>query len=230
VTPLLFFAVFAVYFATLAFCFTRFESRKHPARYFIFFSLPAAILVFTLAVIYLHPSDGAGAASGGWLWLHLGLILGGLAGLLTAVSSAMMYLLQSAQLKSHRPGEAFFRMPSLDSLDRMHFTSLVWGTLLFSLGILSGILWARDMQTLGVVFGEKKVVFSLATCLMYWGILAMRFSPMRRGQKIAVGTVFVFVMLFAAIVSAHDMSRWPAGSAGASASNSPTRPLAAGRV
>lgn len=214
-TLFLFVAAFVCYFATLAFCFTHFESRRHPARYFVFFSLPVAILVFALAVISLHPADGPEQASGGWLWLHLGLILGGLAGLLTAVSSAMMYLLQSAQLKSRRPGGAFFRMPSLDSLDRVHFVSLVWGALLFSLGILSGLLWARDLQRLDQVFYDKKVLFSIATCLMYWSILAMRFSAMRRGQKIAVGTVFVFLLLFVTIVSSHDIARWSGPAAGA---------------
>src|SRR3989338_1402445 len=108
---LLFLAAFAFYFATLAFCFTHFESRHHPARYFIFFSLPVAILIFLIAVIHLHPMTGAGLEghSRQWLALHLGLILSGLAGLLTAVSSAMMYLLQSAQLKSKHPGKTFFK-------------------------------------------------------------------------------------------------------------------------
>ena len=207
---LLFVAAFLFYFVSLAFCFTYFESRHHPARYFIFFSLPAVILIFLFAVIYLYPAAGpaAGREAGGWLWLHLGLILCGLAGLLTAVSSAMMYLLQSAQLKSKHPGSAFFKLPSLDSLDRVHFSSLVWGTLLFSLGILSGVLWARDLSELSQVFYDKKVILSLATCFMYWGILMLRFSSLRRGQKIAVGTVLVFVLLFVTIVSSHNLSRF----------------------
>ena len=206
-----FLAAFIFYFASLAFCFTHFEVRKHPARSFMFFSLPVAILVFLFAVIYLAPAAGTAQASGPWLWLHLGLILSGLAGLLTAVSSAMMYLLQSAQLKSKHPGGLFFKLPSLDSLDRVHFVSLVWGILLFSLGILSGVLWAQNLRELGQVLGDKKVILSLATCFLYWGILAMRFSSLRRGQKIAIGTVFVFILLFVTIVSSHDVSRFSSG-------------------
>ena len=220
---LLFVAAFIFYFATLAFCFTHFESRHHPARYFVLFSLPVAILVFLFAVIYLHPMTGASAEQEPtqWLWLHLGLILSGLAGLLTAVSSAMMYLLQSAQLKSKHPGKLFFKLPSLDSLDRVHFISLVWGSLLFSLGILSGILWARNLNELWQVLGDKKVILSFATCLMYWGILFLRFSSLRRGQKIAIGTVLVFILLFVTIVSSHDVSRF---------ASEPANALVAGRV
>ncbi len=207
---ILFVAAFVFYFATLAFCFTHFESRHHPARYFVFFSLPVAIFIFLLAVIYLRPAAGfeLGRGSTPWLWLHLGLILSGLAGLLTGVSSAMMYLLQSAQLKSKHPGRMFFKLPSLDSLDRAHFISLAWGTLLFSLGILSGVLWANNLRELNQVFLDKKVVLSLATCLMYWGILFLRFSAIRRGRKIAISTVCVFILLFVTIVSSHDVSRF----------------------
>ena len=207
---LFFLAAFLFYFVTLAFCFTRFESRHHPARYFVLFSLLVAMLVFLFAVIYLHPitQDAADREPTRWLWLHLGLILSGLAGLLTAVSSAMMYLLQSAQLKSKHLKNYFFKLPSLDSLDRVHFISLVWGCVLFSLGILSGILWAQNLKELGQWLGDKKVILSLATCLMYWGILFLRFSSLRRGQKIAIGTVFVFILLFVTIVSSHDVSRF----------------------
>ncbi len=231
-TFLWFAAAFLLYFSTLGFCFTHFESRHHPARYFIFFSLPAAILIFLFAVIYLYPSEGPAAARepGNWLWLHLGLILSGLAGLLTAVSSAMMYLLQSSQLKSKHPGAMLFKLPSLDALDRMNFASLVWGTILFSFGILSGILWAHDLQRLGPVLQDKKVILSLATCFMYWCILLLRVSSLRRGHKIAVGTVFVFILLFVTIVSSHDVTRYTGLPAGALVAGLPAGALVAGRL
>ena len=141
-----------------------------------------------------------------WLWLHLGLILCGLSGLLTAVTTAMLYLLQSAQLKSKHPGNLFFHLPSLDLLDRIHVAALVWGTLLFSLGILSGVLCARDLKEIGQMLSDKKTILSTAACAMYWGILGLRLSSLRRGHKIAVGTVLVFVLLFVAIISSHNIS------------------------
>ena len=144
-----------------------------------------------------------------WLGLHLGLILLGLAALLTAVTSAMLYLLQSAQLKSKHPGVLFFRLPSLDFLDRVHFAALTWGTLLFTLGILSGVLWARSLSQLGEMLNDKKAILSSAACLLYWGILGLRLSSLRRGHKIAVGTLLVFVLLFVAILSSHSISRYP---------------------
>lgn len=205
---ILFVFAFLVYFAMLAFCFTRFESRHHPARYFIFFSLPAVILIFLCAVIYFHPipRGDAGDVSARWLFLHVGLILLGLAGLLTAVSSAVMYLIQRSQLKSKHPDEVFFKLPSLDALDRVNFISLVWGILFFSLGMVSGVLWAGDLNALTKAFYDKKVILSAVTCIMYWTILWLRASSLRRGHKIAVGTVFVFLLLFLTIVSTHDLS------------------------
>jgi ABC-type uncharacterized transport system permease subunit len=84
-------------------------------------------------------------------------------------------------------------------------------SLSFKVGILSGILWAKDRMELAQMLQDKKVILSLATCFMYWGILALRVSAMRRGQKIAIGTVLVFVLLFVTIVSSHDISRFSGG-------------------
>ncbi|MEI8344843.1 MAG: cytochrome c biogenesis protein CcsA, partial [Candidatus Omnitrophota bacterium] len=140
-----------------------------------------------------------------------GLVLAGLAGLLTAVSIAMMYLLQTLQLKSKHPGPAIFKLPSLEALDRVHFAALLWGSVFLSLGMLTGILWARDLQELNQVFTDRKVILSLVTCILYWAILLLRFSSLRRGQKIAIGTVHTFILLFFTVVCSHGFGRFPGG-------------------
>lgn len=181
---------------------------RYKARFFMLFSLPIALLLSLFAIVRSHGSAEMIPVleNRGWLVLHLGFVLTGLAGLLTAVSSAMMYLLQSTQLKSKHLGTIFFKLPSLDILDRIHFISLIWGIILFSLGILSGVFWAQNLQELGQIFRDPKVILSMVTCLAYFLILCLRFSAMRRGQKIAIGTVIVFILLFMTIVSSHDMS------------------------
>ena len=130
------------------------------------------------------------------LWLHIGLISMGFLSLVLAVGSAFMYLLQSAEIKSKHPGKIFLKLPSLETLDKIHFKSLVWGVFLFSLGILTGLLRAKSSHELRQILKDPTVVLSLVTCFMYWVILTVRFSALRRGQKIALGTVLVFALLF----------------------------------
>lgn len=136
-----------------------------------------------------------------WFWIHMGLILSGFTALLVSVFSALMYLLQSAQLKSKKPGWVFLKLPSLNALDRLHFASLSVGVVLFSLGLLSGFLWAREIKGLGEIIKDPKVTLSFLACLMYWIVLSVRLSALRRGQKIAMSTVFIFIFLFITLMS-----------------------------
>ena len=141
----------------------------------------------------------------GWLWVHFGPILAGLAGLAAAVSSAALYLWQSHQLKSKHPGPSLMRLPSLDALDKVHVRSLIVGAGLFSLGLFAGVVWAGDLRELRSVLRDPRAVLSLITCLMIWAIVSLRLSSLQRGQKIAAGTLIVFFLLSLAIVSSHIM-------------------------
>ena len=139
----------------------------------------------------------------GWLWTHLSLIFTGLAGLVTAVFSAALYLWQSSQLKSKKPGESLMRLPSLDALDRLHVRALVGGAGLFSMGLLSGVVWATDLRALGGLWHDPRAVLSLVTSLLCWLIIGLRLSALGRGQKIAASTLIIFLLLALTIASPY---------------------------
>ncbi|MBI2095580.1 MAG: cytochrome c biogenesis protein CcsA [Candidatus Omnitrophica bacterium] len=180
---------------------------RYKTRIWMLFSLPVVLLFCVLAFV-LKPEDGPAGLqvvrSGGYLAAHTGFILSGFAGMITAVLSAAMYLVQSYQLKSKRVGNFFLKLPALDTLDRIHFRSLALGVVLFSLGILSGLFWAKNLRELHQVFRDPKVVLSFLTCLAYWLVLGFRMSALSRGQKIAAGTVITFALLVATFVTTHD--------------------------
>ena len=138
-----------------------------------------------------------------WLWVHLGLIFAGIAGLATAVGSAVLYLWQSSQIKSKHLGNIFLNLPSLDALDRVHYRALVAGVIFFSLGILTGILWATDLRVVGSLWRDPRVSLSFLTCFLYWVIAGVRITSLRRGQKIAIGTLIVFGLLFITLISTY---------------------------
>jgi ABC-type uncharacterized transport system permease subunit len=134
-------------------------------------------------------------------WAHLGFFLAGIAGLFISVLSAFLYLLQSARLKSKSIDGKLFSFPSLDTLDRWHFRSLSWGALFFTIGILSGVLWAKKLNQLTDALKEPMVLLSFLTCFFYWVIFTFRASKIRRGKKIALGTLFIFILLVLTLVS-----------------------------
>ncbi len=173
-------------------------------KFLILFSLPIVLIFCLFAIVLTEQKDASAFAHGsGWLWLHISLILTGFSSLIIAGSSALMYLLQSAQLKSKHLGKIFLKLPSLDTLDRIHFRALAWGVILFSLGMLMGLLWAKNTHELKQVLKDPTVVLSFLTCFMYWIILSFRFSALRRGQKIAVSTLLVFALLFLTLLTSN---------------------------
>jgi ABC-type uncharacterized transport system permease subunit len=175
---------------------------KFKAKSLMLFSLPMALLFSLLAVLLSHEKPvPESLPQSPWLFLHTGLILAGFVGFAIAVSTAVMYLLQSAQLKSKHLGNVFLKLPSLSTLDRLHFASLSGGVILFSFGILSGVWWAKNLRELDQIFKDPKVILSLFTCAMYWLILSLRLSALRRGQKIAAGTVLMFLLVFMTLLS-----------------------------
>ncbi len=183
-----------------------FLQNRYKAKFLMLFSLPITLLLCLFAILLSQKNTAAPTALSEtlpWLWLHTGLILTGFTSLIIAFSSALMYILQSAQLKSRQPGRIFSKLPSLNTLDRLHFTSLSWGVILFSLGVLSGFFWATNMKELHEILRDPKVILSFVTCAMYWTILSFRLSALRRGQKIAAGTVIIFVLLFITFISSQ---------------------------
>lgn len=141
---------------------------------------------------------------GFWLWFHLAFVFAGLTMFVMAVLSAGTYLFQSHQLKSHRPGRFFLKLPSLDVLDRVHTAAVAAGIVLFSIGLLSGLFWAETKSKMAALGKDPTVVLSVIGCLLYWGILAMRLKSIGRGRKIALGTLGVFAILCLAVLNAHS--------------------------
>jgi len=136
-----------------------------------------------------------------WLWIHIALLVTGLMCLLMAVISALLYLLQSAQIKSKHLGKIFLKLPSLDALDKLHFYYLSAGVIFFTSGLVSGIFWARDLKESSQILKDPMAILSFITCVIYWVILSLRASTLSRGQKIAAGTVLAFFLLVVTLMS-----------------------------
>ena len=177
---------------------------SNKSKFLMLFSLPL-VLIFCFLVVILSRRVAAEGAflQQGLYRLHLGLILSGIMALIVSVSCAVMYLLQSNQLKSKHLRKSLLALPSLEQLDALHFRSLSVGIILFSLGILSGCFWAKNLKEFPGILKDPKVILSFLTGFMYWLVLGFRMSSLRRGQKIALGTILIFVLLCVTFMSAH---------------------------
>jgi len=136
-----------------------------------------------------------------WLPAHVAPAFLGYAVFGVAFCLSWIYLLQERQLKGKRKGDLFRRLPSLEVLDNLNYRFVTWGFALFTVGIITGSLLAKE--TWGELWSWEPVqVWSLLTWLLYAGLLHAR-SVGWRGRKAARLTIVGFVILVASFLSVN---------------------------
>lgn len=129
-----------------------------------------------------------------WIWVHVVLALLGLAALVLNFAGAVMYLLQERQLKVKRPGRVYYRLPSLETLDRFTFRTLTLGFPFLTAGLLLGVLWANAAW--GSVFAFDPMAFlSVAMWVVYAATLSGRALGAWRGRRAAYFAIVGFCTL-----------------------------------
>lgn len=129
-----------------------------------------------------------------WIWVHVALALLGLAALVLNFAGAVMYLLQERQLKAKRPGTVYYRLPSLETLDRLTYRALTLGFPFLTAGLLLGVLWANAAW--GSVFAfDPLALLSFAMWTVYAATLSGRVMGAWRGRRAAYFAIAGFCAL-----------------------------------
>jgi cytochrome c-type biogenesis protein CcsB len=152
---------------------------------------PAAVTSRQIAV--LNP-----ILKSAWLGIHTTLALLGDAAFAFAFIVSVMYLIQERQLKHKNLGAIFHRLPPLDVMDTISYKALSIGWPLFTLGMITGSIWAESAW--GAYWSwQPKETASLLVWLIYLSLLHLRTIGWR-GRKMAwlsiAGFVFVLVSFF----------------------------------
>jgi len=127
-----------------------------------------------------------------WLGIHTALALLGYAAFAMAFGIGIMYLVQERYVKSKHPGSLFQRLPSLQMLDEINYKLITLGFPLFTLGIITGAIWAESAW--GSYWSwDPKETWSLITWLIYALILHARLTAGWRGKKAAILSIVGFI-------------------------------------
>lgn len=163
-------------------------------------SLVVAPLICLMAAAALlpvaaHAANSAVAASvmhNGWIYVHIVLIFIGYAGLVVAMASGVVYLFAERSLKSkQRPISPVSTLPSLETLDRVGYRSLLVGFPLLTAGLVIGAYWA-DALFGGVRLSDPTVLLALLAWAIYLVLLFARWSAGWRGRRSAYLTLVCF--------------------------------------
>lgn len=129
-----------------------------------------------------------------WLPVHAGVSILAYGFLSLAFCSGLMYLLQERELKSKKFGYFFSRLPSLDALDQLNSHGLTVGFGFLTLGIVTGVFWAK--QAVGTYWRwDPKETWSVITWFIYLIQIHQRFTVGWRGKRAAVMAIVGFAAI-----------------------------------
>ena len=163
------------------------------------FMLPLVIVLMAPAAVMSGRLEGLNPIlKSAWLGVHTSLALLGDAAFAFAFIVSVMYLIQDSQLKHHHLGAVFHRLPPLDIMDTIGYRALSIGWPLFTLGMITGSIWAESAW--GTYWSwDPKETWSLIVWVIYLVLLHLRTIGWR-GRKMAwlsiVGFLFVMVSFF----------------------------------
>jgi cytochrome c-type biogenesis protein CcsB len=128
---------------------------------------------------------------GVWLALHVAAIFMGNGLFAIAFLAGIMYLLQEHHIKNKKFGAFFNRLPSLASLDLLGRYAVIYGFPFFTVGMITGSVYAR--YTLGSHWHwDPKEVWSLITWLLYVALLHERLAMGWQGRRAAIMAIVCF--------------------------------------
>ncbi len=152
------------------------------------------VVMLVLQSTPARQADLGGALGSAWIWVHISLALVGIAAFVLNFAGAIMYLLQEHQIKVKRPGAFYYRLPALETLDRLTYQTLALGFPFLTTGLILGVVSAR--ATWGRLFAfDPLVMLSLVAWLIYAGTLAGRTTAGWHGRRAAYFAIAGFVAL-----------------------------------
>ena len=161
------------------------------------FVLPCATGALGLAVVFASPEAAplAQPLRSYWLNIHPMLLMTAYAAFANAFGVAVAMLIQERQIKSRKPTELCYRLPSLDELDALNARIVAWAYPVLIAGLGMGFVWAY-LDWGRVWTSDPKMILALSTAAIYGGFLYLRYGAGRRGRR----TAYVSVLGFASVL------------------------------
>jgi ABC-type uncharacterized transport system permease subunit len=123
----------------------------------------------------------------------------GLALFTLAFAAAVAYLVQERHLKRKQLEGVSQRLPSIDALDLAEHRFLVAGFPLLTIGILTGTVWAREIEAGGAA-EIARAALSYASWFLFGAVLLLRAAAGWRGKRAAYGTIVGFSLTVLVLV------------------------------
>ncbi len=130
-----------------------------------------------------------------WLNIHPMVLMTAYAAFANAFGVALALLVQERQIKSRKPTQLCYRLPSLDELESLHARVIAAAYPILLAGLAMGEVWAY--QAWGRLWTwDPKLTWAVITAVIYGAFLWLRYGAGRRGRR----TIYVSLLGFASIL------------------------------
>ncbi len=139
--------------------------------------------------------------------LHVLSAMLGYVALSVAAVYGSMYILLHRELKKHRVGLIFRRLPNLETLSRLNMGAVLFGWTGLTLAIVLGSVWARALTSSGWLQGtfytDPKFLLTLALWALYGLTLGGRFFFRWPNRQLAYLTIVSFFLMVASSLAVN---------------------------
>ena len=171
--------------------------RRHRLPVLGAFITPVSLLLFLAASLGRQDNVVPEGVRSVLLPVHIAVNVLGLAAFALAFALALAYVIQEQLLRRRLVGGLFQRLPPLDVLDSLSFRFVTVGFPLFTIGVVTGSIWAARMgNVLGFSTGQG---FALLAWVFFACVLFSRAAGGWRGRRAAIGTLLGFLCAMAAV-------------------------------
>lgn len=132
--------------------------------------------------------------SGLFFGLHVGSLSISFALMLMACGAGIIFLYLEKKIKNKEPLTGFRKdLPALSTCDKLNRLSVMWGFPLFTLGMISGFVWAHPAWGKVISWDPKEIV-SMVLWLLYAVLFHHRIALGWQGRKAATMAIWIFAI------------------------------------
>lgn len=142
-----------------------------------------------------------------WIYIHLPLTIGGSAFFLLSAIIGVLYFIQEKQIKNKNFGLVFKNFPSLDTINKLNSSTIIIGFILFSGGVVSGIIWGI-IEWGGKLILTPKLTFSFITWLIFGIILLIKETTGMTPKKLAIWSIAGILLI---LLTYHGVAKFLMG-------------------
>jgi cytochrome c-type biogenesis protein CcsB len=137
-----------------------------------------------------------------WLNLHPMILMTAYAFFANAFGVCLALLIQENQIKSRKPSELCYRLPSLDELDSLNGRIIALTLPVLVIGLAMGAVWAHQIWGRPWTWDPKETM-ALITAAFYGEFLWLRYASGRRGRTPVYVSMLGFVCMLATFFGAE---------------------------